>query len=123
MKWSICTAVLCAILASVGPAGAERPHEEAKLVKMVILARHGVRSPTQSADTLAQWSRRDWPEWAVRPGELTARGAELVKRLWQQEGESLRRAGLLPEASRPAGTSAAGPGEGKPQDEAQKGAI
>ncbi|MEI3478884.1 MAG: hypothetical protein V8Q84_06960 [Bilophila sp.] len=45
MKWSICTAVLCAILASVGPAGAERPHEEAKLVKMVILARHGSGRP------------------------------------------------------------------------------
>lgn len=119
MKWSICTAVLCAFLASVGPADAERPREEAKLVKMVILARHGVRSPTQSAETLAQWSRRDWPDWPVRPGELTPRGAELVKRLWQQEGESLRRAGLLPEASRRAGTDAARP-DGA---DAQKGAI
>lgn len=129
MKWSICTAVLCAFLASVGPANAERPREEPRLVKMVILARHGVRSPTQSADTLAQWSRRDWPEWPVRPGELTPRGAELVKRMWKQEGERLRRAGLLPAASGPAGTDAARRNAARPEDgrpeaaDAGKGAI
>lgn len=99
MNWRLCAALAaCAVFAALRPASAGPPDEGAELVKMVVLERHGVRSPTQSPPTLAQWSRRDWPNWPVGPGRLTPRGAALVKRFWEQEGEALRRAGLLPEA-------------------------
>lgn len=34
-----------------------------ELEKVVVVSRHGVRSPTQSAETLASWSSRQWPNW------------------------------------------------------------
>ena len=64
---------------------AEQGGGDAKLLKMVVLSRHGVRSPTQSSETLESWSRKDWPEWPVKRGELTPRGAKLVTAMWEQE--------------------------------------
>ena len=66
------------------------------LLKTVILMRHGVRAPTQTSETLREWSGRPWPAWPVARGELTTRGAELVRLLWKTEGERLRAQGLLP---------------------------
>ena len=31
-----------------------------ELEKVVVVSRHGVRSPTQSVETLASWSPRQW---------------------------------------------------------------
>lgn len=45
----------------------------------VILARHGVRSPTWDLDRLNQYSVEPWPDFGVRPGELTPRGRDLIK--------------------------------------------
>ncbi|MFR1533031.1 MAG: histidine-type phosphatase [Bilophila wadsworthia] len=71
------------------------------------MSRHGVRSPTQSSETLESWSRKDWPEWPVKRGELTPRGAKLVTAMWEQEAAFLREAGLLPSKGCPeAGTIA-----------------
>ena len=76
MKWGLSILALCALLAATAPEGgaAEQGGGDAKLLKMVVLSRHGVRSPTQSSETLGSWSRKDWPEWPVKRGELTARG-------------------------------------------------
>ena len=76
MKWGLSILALCALLAATAPEGgaAEQGGGDAKLLKMVVLSRHGVRSPTQSSETLESWSRKDWPEWPVKRGELTARG-------------------------------------------------
>ena len=79
MKWGLSILALCALLAATAPEGgaAEQGGGDAKLLKMVVLSRHGVRSPTQSSETLESWSRKDWPEWPVKRGELTPRGAKL----------------------------------------------
>ena len=53
-----------------------------QLVRVVALVRHGVRAPTQSAETLALWSQQPWPDWPVRRAHLTARGAHLVEAMW-----------------------------------------
>lgn len=109
MKWGLSILVLCALLAATAPEGgaAEQGGGDAKLLKMVVLSRHGVRSPTQSSETLESWSRKDWPEWPVKRGELTPRGAKLVTAMWEQEAAFLREAGLLPSKGCPeAGTIA-----------------
>ena len=73
------------------PSYAAEPVGDApQLVKVVVLSRHGVRSPTQSEETLKGWSTHNWPEWPVHRGELTPRGAALVTTLWKQEGAALR---------------------------------
>lgn len=102
MKWGLSIAAFCAVLCSVAPTARAADNDgEAKLVKMVVLSRHGVRSPTQHRGELDAWSRRGWPEWPVKRGELTPRGAELVTSMWRQEAAFLKRTGLLPEKGCP----------------------
>jgi 4-phytase / acid phosphatase len=60
---------------SKGEAGKVRPGE---LKFVVIVSRHGVRSPTASPAQLNQYSIQPWPTWDVPPGHLTAHGAKLM---------------------------------------------
>jgi 4-phytase/acid phosphatase len=97
--------VWLALLAAVPAALAERSATQvpSTLVKVVILSRHGVRSPIPSRAELETWTASPWPVWncAVAPsmkvcasGELTPRGAALA----QQMGTYYRTylTGLLP---------------------------
>ncbi len=59
-----------------------------ELQKVVILSRHGVRAPTQSAETLESWSPKEWPKWGVERGYLTPRGYDLIKQTWQLNAKS-----------------------------------
>jgi 4-phytase/acid phosphatase len=45
---------------------------------VVILTRHGVRSPTHPSE-LAAYAARPWPTWSAHPGYLTERGALLMR--------------------------------------------
>ena len=45
-----------------------------QLKYVVIVSRHGVRSPTWDAARLNQYSAKPWPDWGVAPGELTPHG-------------------------------------------------
>jgi 4-phytase / acid phosphatase len=45
---------------------------------VVIVSRHGVRSPTSSPEQLNQYSAQPWPKWDVPPGHLTPQGARLM---------------------------------------------
>ena len=49
-----------------------------KLKFIVILTRHGVRSPTWTQTDLAAYSSEPWPDWGVPPGNLTPRGSKLM---------------------------------------------
>lgn len=40
------------------------PHTE-ELLNVVVVSRHGVRSPTQSAEKLHGWSDKKWPAWPL----------------------------------------------------------
>lgn len=72
-----------------------------QLLKMVILSRHGVRSPTQSDKVLSLWSEKPWPAWPVARGDLTPRGARLITAMWENLRERLAGQGLLPESGCP----------------------
>lgn len=78
------------------PASA-RPPAKAKLAYVVILARHGVRSPTATNDSLRQYAAGPWPEWGVAPGELTEHGAKLLEILGGWYRGWLAQDGLLSE--------------------------
>lgn len=73
----------------------------ARLLKIVALSRHGVRSPTQDMKTLSLWSSRPWPQWPVRPGHLTARGSRLITAMWTELRGTFMTLGLLPDAACP----------------------
>jgi 4-phytase / acid phosphatase len=45
---------------------------------VVVLTRHGVRSPTHPTE-LAAYASQPWPSWAAAPGALTDRGADLMR--------------------------------------------
>jgi 4-phytase/acid phosphatase len=67
--------LLAAILAFATTASAAPP----ELKYVVIVSRHGVRSPTWDAARLNQYSAEPWPDWGVPPGNLTAHGRALMK--------------------------------------------
>ena len=94
-----------ALLAAWPAAGAGR-----ELKYVVIVSRHGVRSPTWDAARLNRYSAEPWPEWEVPPGNLTPHGRELIElmgsyyREWLA-GEHLFRA----QAARTPAASTSGP--------------
>ncbi|WP_371417222.1 histidine-type phosphatase [Granulicella sp. L60] len=51
---------------------------EERLKFVLVLTRHGVRSPTWTNDRLNEYSRDPWPKWEVEPGELTPHGKILM---------------------------------------------
>ncbi|NDV13845.1 histidine-type phosphatase [Crenobacter caeni] len=81
-RWSV--VCLCALMGWPLAATAD----DAPLA-LVVLSRHGVRAPTQGADTLARWSARPWPVWTVGRGELSARGAALAETMGRAYGARL----------------------------------
>jgi hypothetical protein len=55
-------------------AGSIATHGKSKLAYVVILSRHGVRSPIATNEALKQYAAEPWPNWRVPPGELTEHG-------------------------------------------------
>jgi 4-phytase / acid phosphatase len=68
-------AVFCAAV-SVLPLAAQP-----RLEYVVIVTRHGVRSPTWERTRLNEYSTAPWPEWPVPPGYLTPHGRAAVRLL------------------------------------------
>jgi 4-phytase/acid phosphatase len=72
------TAVLI-VVAWVAGAGVVAAGAAPQLRYVVILSRHGVRSPTWKSERLNQYAVESWPEWGVPPGNLTPHGRALMK--------------------------------------------
>ncbi|QTL04584.1 histidine-type phosphatase [Aquabacter sp. L1I39] len=76
--------------------GGALPASAAPVLEQVVLVqRHGVRAPTQSADILARWTTRAWPSWPVGAGELTDKGAQVVALIATAMRNHYVQAGLL----------------------------
>ncbi|MDE7371027.1 MAG: histidine-type phosphatase, partial [Desulfovibrio sp.] len=101
MRSLLLTLVFLACLGLLLPPGPQAPAYAAaddggRLVKAVVLSRHGVRAPTQKHKILESWSQRVWPVWPVKRGDLTPRGGELVTAMWGNLGADFRKEGILP---------------------------
>src|SRR5271169_274351 len=73
------------------PAAAAPP----QLRYVVVIIRHGVRSPTWDSERLNQYSAGSWPEFGVANGYLTPHGRVLIKRMGAFFGDWLSAEGLL----------------------------
>jgi 4-phytase/acid phosphatase len=69
--------------------------KDAELQFVVILTRHGVRSPTGKAAKYREFSAAPWPEWDVPPGYLTPHGYDLMKLFGAYDRIKLAGQGLL----------------------------
>lgn len=78
-----------AISQQSGPATGE------KLKFVILISRHGVRSPTGDSSRLNLYSSQPWPEWTVPPGYLTAHGFALMKIFGAYDREFYAGEGLL----------------------------
>lgn len=62
---------------------AVEPEAPAKLERVVLIARHGIRSPTHDPRSLEQETGVVWPSWPVAPGELTDHGRATLDAMMQ----------------------------------------
>ncbi len=69
---------LFSLAAAQSPA-APAASRAADLQLVVVLSRHGVRSPIGARDLYGKYAAAPWPEWDVPPGYLTAHGYQLMR--------------------------------------------
>ena len=103
MRFLLATAILIlsvTLPAAVAPAVSKEASYT--LEALVLLNRHGVRSPLDSAKDLAPLSEKAWPSFGIKDGNLTKRGKRLAKTLGKYYGAYARDDGFLPAKGCPA---------------------
>ncbi|WP_338333465.1 histidine-type phosphatase [Acetobacter sp. LMG 32666] len=99
-------ALSCALLVAT-PALAATPtpppttQQGAQLERVVLLARHGIRSPTKPPQTLQTQTGHVWAQWPVAPGELTDHGKQALAQMVGLVRQHYTQAGLLPPTTCP----------------------
>lgn len=73
----VCAIFFAACLPLEGQSAAPSGGDQLRFV--VIVSRHGVRSPTGKTETLNRYSAQPWPTWSVPAGYLTPHGYQLMK--------------------------------------------
>jgi len=95
----LCAAsLLLSVLVFISPgvtAQESQLSDSQQLKLVVVVSRHGVRSPTGKTQQLNQYSAQPWPNWSVPAGELTAHGAKLTMLLGTYDRELFAQQGLL----------------------------
>ena len=92
------TFLLCQLgllVATVVPAQTAETQTDSELRYVVILTRHGVRSPLNSQSTLEKYAAEPWPTWSVPPGHLTEHGRRQMTLMGEYYRERYIRDGLF----------------------------
>ena len=74
---SIMILILSLSYSAVGQ-GQNKATQGERLRFVLVLSRHGVRSPTWTNERLDEYSKNPWPRWDVAPGLLTPHGRKLM---------------------------------------------
>src|SRR4051794_22339805 len=85
----------CLLATFAVTACAQLPVDGLQLEQVILVSRHGVRSPTNTRPPLAQVAADPWPEWLVGPGELTPHGAQAATLMGAYYRDAFAQAGLL----------------------------
>jgi 4-phytase/acid phosphatase len=100
-----------------------RADQQLVLERIVVVERHGVRSPTKSPQALAPWADKAWPQWPVGVADLTPHGAEGVGLVAKSIRASAVESGLLPASGCPAKGAVAVWADGGDQRTRESGAV
>jgi 4-phytase / acid phosphatase len=87
--------LLFALLGLCGMVNASDVQNPGELRLVVVLSRHGVRSPTAAPGSLDAFSDKPWPAWPVPPGYLTPHGKQLMGLMGRWYRAYYAQAGLL----------------------------
>lgn len=87
--------VFFCMLPPAQPACAQAAAPDAHLELVIVLSRHGVRSPLTAQADLDKFSASPWPIWEVAPGILTAHGFQLMKMFGTWDRTKFAAEGLL----------------------------
>lgn len=71
------------------------------VARVVVLMRHGVRSPDVQPPLPTTVEPESWPEWEVPPGWLTSHGADAIRLLAGADARRFAAEGVLPGADCP----------------------
>jgi 4-phytase/acid phosphatase len=82
-----------------GNAEAAAAQGDGDLQMVIVLSRHGVRSPTAKPGALDAYAAKPWPKWSVAPGYLTPHGKQLMTMMGSWYRAYYADAGLLPASS------------------------
>ncbi|GLQ49976.1 histidine-type phosphatase [Dyella flava] len=88
--------MLIAAMGIFGNAATATPSSDGDLQLVIVLSRHGVRSPTAKPGALDVYASRPWPSWPVAPGYLTPHGKQLMAMMGSWYRAYYADAGLLP---------------------------
>lgn len=94
--FSLLCALFVATPALAAPTLPSAMPEGAVLERVVLLARHGIRSPTKPPQTLQTQTGHIWAQWPVAPGELTDHGKQALAQMVGMVRQHYTQAGLLP---------------------------
>jgi len=102
VKAGIVLAALLAFGAEAATAAPKGAGPTLTVERVVLLMRHGVRSPTKDPPLPAGIAADPWPRWQVAPGWLTPHGAQAIRQLGRHDRAVLTEAGVLPASGCPA---------------------
>jgi 4-phytase / acid phosphatase len=69
--------------------------QSSNLRYVIVLSRHGVRSPTGKPAQYDRYSTGAWPQWSVEPGYLTPHGVQLMQLFGSYDRAQFSAEGLL----------------------------